>query len=164
MWRLFFRRGNTALAEGMPAPPVELPDQDGRLRRLSDYRGKWVVLYFYPKDDTPGCTVEACNFRDGMDQLRALGVEVLGVSLDSVQSHARFAGKYSLLFPLLADVGGKVARSYGSLLSLGPLQVAKRHTFLIDDQGRVAKIYRRVKPRTHGEEIFADLRLLRQSA
>jgi len=159
--RGLFSGWGAGLQEGMQAPPVDLPDQYGRQQRLSDYRGKWVVLYFYPRDDTPGCTVEACNFRDGMDQLRALGVEVLGVSLDSAESHARFAGKYSLLFPLLADAGGKVARSYGCLLSLGPLKVAKRHTFLIDDQGRVAKIYRRVKPRTHGEEIITDLGLLR---
>ena len=164
MMRGLFSGRAAGLRAGMPAPPVELPDQYGRLRRLSDYRGKWVVLYFYPKDDTPGCTVEACHFRDGMEQLRALGMEVLGVSLDNEQSHARFAEKYDLPFTLLADIGGKVARSYGSLLSLGPLQVAKRHTFLIDDQGRVAKVYRRVKPRVHGEEIFADLRLLRQSA
>jgi peroxiredoxin Q/BCP len=163
MWRLFSRRGNAALAEGMQAPPIDLPDQHDKRRRLSDYLGRWVVLYFYPRDDTPGCTVEACQFRDGMAQLRVMGAEVLGVSLDSPESHARFAGKFSLPFPLLADAGGKVARSYGSLLSLGPLQVAKRHTFIIDDHGKVAKIYRRVKPREHGGEVVADIRLLRQS-
>ena len=119
-----------------------------------------MVLYFYPRDDTPGCTIEACRFRDGMDELHSMGVEVLGVSLDSPESHAQFAVKYSLPFPLLADAGGDVARRYGSLLSLGPMRVAKRRTFIIDDHGKVAKIYRRVKPRSHGEEVIADLRSL----
>jgi peroxiredoxin Q/BCP len=163
MWRLLTRRGGSAVAEGGEAPPFDLPDQHGRQRRLSDYRGRWVVLYFYPRDDTPGCTMEACQFRDGLDQLHSMGADVLGISVDSPESHAQFAGKFSLPFPLLSDADGGVARSYGSLLSLGPLQVAKRHTFIIDDYGKVAKIYRKVKPRGHGKEVLADIRMLQQS-
>ncbi|MEJ2762297.1 MAG: peroxiredoxin, partial [Gammaproteobacteria bacterium] len=127
------------------------------------YRGGWVALYFYPKDDTPGCTVEACGFRDAVPALRAMGVEVLGVSTDGVENHGKFADKFSLPFPLLADPGGLTARCYGSLRSLGPLKVAKRHTFLIDPGGRVAKIYRKVKPDEHGAQVIADISKLRAS-
>src|SRR6266576_3468324 len=102
------------LAAGAPAPAFELKDQDGRNHRLEDYRGRWVVLYFYPKDDTPGCTKEACNFRDDLPKLRALGVQILGVSVDTAESHAKFASKYKLPFPLLADTQGTVAKTYGS--------------------------------------------------
>lgn len=143
------------LAVGDPAPAFELVDQDGELRRLADYRGRWVVLYFYPRDDTPGCTAEACNFRDDVPRLRQLGAQVLGVSMDSRESHAAFAAKHHLPFPLLADRDGRVARAYGAFFGLGPLRFARRHTFLIDPEGRVARVYRKVKPGSHSDEVVA---------
>lgn len=150
------------LAPGAPAPAFELKDQDGKAHRLEDYRGRWVVLYFYPKDDTPGCTKEACNFRDDLPTLRNLGVQILGVSVDDVASHAAFARKFGLPFPLLADAGGAVARRYGSLWSLGPIKFAKRHSFIIDPQGRVARVYREVEPAQHSREVIADVTALQQ--
>lgn len=155
---LFSRRA--VLEVGQAAPEFALPDQDNRVHRLSEYRGRWVVLYFYPRDDTPGCTAEACRFQDDIADLRELGVAVLGISTDSPGSHARFAGKYGLSFPLLADSGGGVARRYGSLRSLGPLKLARRHSFVIDTAGRVAKIYRVVAPQRHSSEVIADIRSL----
>jgi peroxiredoxin Q/BCP len=145
------------LQPGQPAPEFQLPDQDGTTHRLSDYRGRWVVLYFYPKDDTPGCTEEACRFRDDIVQLNEMGAQVLGASLDSRESHAEFSKKFSLQFPLLSDVGGKMAVSYGSLRNLGIMKIARRHTFIIDPEGRIAKIYRKVSPETHSEQVIADL-------
>lgn len=158
MWPWSRRRD--ALTPGAPAPDFDLPDQHGRQHRLADYQGRWLVLYFYPKDDTPGCTVEACAFRDGLQDLQALNAAVLGVSLDDTHSHARFAGKFSLPFPLLADAGGRVARAYGSLLSLGPIKVARRHSFVIDTQGRLARVYREVSPRGHVQQVCEGLRAL----
>jgi peroxiredoxin Q/BCP len=148
------------LAAGDPAPAFTLKDQENTARALADYRGRWVVLYFYPKDDTPGCTTEACSFRDDLPKLRALGVQILGVSMDDSTSHARFAEKFHLPFPLLADTDGSVTRAYGALWSLGPLKFARRHTFIIDPHGRVAKIYRDVKPASHSQELQQDLRAL----
>ncbi|MFZ5659757.1 MAG: peroxiredoxin [Pseudomonadota bacterium] len=150
------------LAPGQPAPDFALRDQHGQVQRLADQRGHWVVLYFYPKDDTPGCTREACRFRDDLHALRALGAVVLGVSLDDSDSHARFAAKHQLPFPLLADPGGNTARAYASLWSLGPIKFAKRRSFLIDPAGRLARIYRKVAPDRHSQEIIADLRALQQ--
>ncbi len=150
------------LAAGSPAPAFTLQDQASRTHALTEYRGRWVVLYFYPKDDTPGCTTEACNFRDDLPALRALNVQILGISLDDTKSHAQFAEKYRLPFPLLADTGGDVARAYGALWSIGPLRIAKRHTFVIDPDGRVAKIYRNVKPVSHSRELQQDLKELQK--
>ena len=150
------------LAVGDAAPVFELVDQNGETRRLTDYRGQWVVLYFYPKDDTPGCTTEACNFRDDAPRLRQLGAQVLGVSLDSPASHAEFAQEYHLPFPLLADGAGEVARSYGAYFGLGPLRFARRHTVIIDPQGRIARIYRKVKPATHSDEVVAAVAELQE--
>jgi peroxiredoxin Q/BCP len=129
---------------------------------LSDYLGRWVVLYFYPKDDTPGCTEEACRFRDDIVQLNEMGAQVLGASLDSQKKHAEFAQKYSLQFPLLADVDGGVAASYGSLRNLAIMKLAHRHTFIIDPAGRIAKIYRKVSPKTHSAQVIADLKELQR--
>jgi len=148
------------LKVGDPAPEFTLPDQDGKRHSLSDYRGGWVVLYFYPKDDTPGCTTEACRFRDDASTLEGMGVSVLGISLDDVESHRAFAQKYHLPFPLLYDRKGRVAKRYGSLFKLGPVRFARRHTFIIDPQGRIAKIYRHVKPKVHSDEVIADLKAL----
>ena len=139
------------------APDFSLIDQNGKQHRISDYRGRWVVLYFYPKNNTAGCTKEACKFRDDYFRLTKLGAEVLGVSIDNQDSHAEFTKKYSLPFPLLADSDGKVASQYGSFFSFGPLRFAKRHTFIIDPDGRIAKLYRSVKPDSHSEEIILDL-------
>jgi len=145
---------------GQPAPDFELPDQQGKTRKLADWRGKWLVLYFYPKDDTPGCTEEACTFRDDWLQLQAQGAEVVGISVDSSASHAAFAQKYKLPFPLLADIQGEVAARYGTLSDWLVFKFAKRYTFVIDPQGRIAKAYRSVDTARHSAEIAADLRQL----
>lgn len=148
------------LVIGDPAPAFSLKDQDNKPHALADYRGRWVVLYFYPKDDTPGCTTEACNFRDDLPTLRALGVQILGVSIDSTASHAQFAKKYGLPFPLLADTSGRVASTYDALTSFGLVKFARRHSFIIDPDGRIAKVYRNVKPATHSREILRDVKAL----
>lgn len=146
--------------QGSVAPGFNLLDQEGKAHDLADYKGKWVVLYFYPKDDTPGCTQEACAFRDDLQQLTAKGAQVLGVSVDNTASHAEFASKYHLPFPLLADRDGKVAASYGALWNLGLVKFAKRYTFLIDPQGNVARIYLKVDTSRHSKEIIEDLKRL----
>ncbi|HZV99404.1 MAG TPA: peroxiredoxin [Methylophilaceae bacterium] len=145
---------------GQPAPNFALPDAQKQPHKLTDYAGKWLVLYFYPKDDTPGCTKEACSFRDDLFQLEKLGAKVVGVSVDDSDSHAKFAQKYSLPFPLLADKDGKVADSYGALTNLGLIKIAKRYTFLIDPQGNIAKTYLSVDTSRHSQEIIDDLKLL----
>ena len=160
---------NATLAEdnmhiGDPAPDFSLPDQHGATRTLAEFRGRWLVLYFYPKNDTPGCTTEACQFRDDYLGVKALGAEILGVSVDNRDSHSEFAKKYSLPFALLADTDGLVAKQYGALWDMWVLRWAKRHTFLIDAQGRIAKIYRDVDPKTHSAEIIADLGALQRAA
>ena len=142
---------------GSQAPDFRLPDQQGRQHALGDYAGRWLVLYFYPKDDTPGCTREACAFRDGLAKLEAAGAKVAGISVDSPQSHQTFAAKYNLPFTLLADVDGKVARRYGVLMDWKLLRMAKRTTFLIDPAGRIHRIYKQVDPERHADEILADL-------
>lgn len=152
-----------SLAPGDAAPGFELLDQAGASRRLQDYRGRWLVLYFYPKDDTPGCTREACEFRDDHIKFDKVGAEVVGVSIDNTDSHAAFAKKYSLPFPLLADTGGKISDQYGSFFSLGPIKYAKRHTFIIDPEGRIAKIYRSVKPATHSDDVLLALKELQKN-
>ncbi len=145
---------------GMAAPDFKLSDQHGRQHRLSDYQGRWVVLYFYPKNDTPGCTEEACRFRDDIAYFNSVGAQVLGVSVDSADSHAAFAKKHSLPFPLLSDAGGVTAQDYGSLRNLGLFKLAQRHTFIIDPAGRIAKIYRKVTPSTHSTEVIEALTTL----
>ena len=148
---------------GKPAPGFDLTDQNGRQQRLSDYAGKWVVLYFYPKDDTPGCTTEACEFRDDYFKLRALQAEVMGVSLDDVTSHKAFAEKYHLPFPLLADTGHQTAKDYGVYRSYGLFSVASRQTFIIDPEGKIAKHYASVSPKTHSSQIIKDLQSLKKN-
>lgn len=148
------------LRPGDLAPGFELLDQHSKVHRLEDYRGQWLVLYFYPKDDTPGCTTEACQFRDDVGILRRMSVALLGVSTDDVSSHQEFAEKYHLPFSLLSDAGGEVARQYGSLTRLGPMRFAKRHTFVIDPEGRIARIYRKVQPKQHSDQVIADLEAL----
>ena len=143
---------------GSEAPDFRLQDQDGEWHSLSDYEGQWVVLYFYPKDETPGCTTEACNFRDEIYRYRDLGAVVLGVSLDDVESHAEFAEKYELPFPLLADTEKQAATKYGVLASLGPITYASRQTFLINPAGKIAKHYEDVDPEVHAREVLEDLK------
>lgn len=150
------------LAPGDPAPAFTLPDQQGEPHALSDYRGRWLVLYFYPKDDTPGCTTEACSFRDNINRLIAQDAAVLGVSMDDVDSHADFAAKHELPFPLLADPEGEVVERYGSLSDFLVVKFAKRHTFIIAPDGRIAKIYRDVDPDEHVRQVLDDLRDLQQ--
>lgn len=152
-----------ALQIGQPAPPFALKDQSGKVLQLADLAGKWLVLYFYPKDDTPGCTKEACHFRDDIAQLHALGVRVVGISLDSTESHDRFAAKFKLPFPLLSDSGGAVAKAYNAYWSFLFIHVARRHTFIIDPAGRIAKIYRNVDPDNHSAEVIADIKALQQA-
>lgn len=145
---------------GQDAPDFALSDQAGKVQHLSDYRGQWVVLYFYPKDDTPHCTTEACQFRDDAFQLRQLGAVVLGVSVDDADSHAEFAKKHHLPFPLLADQGGKVAASYGSITNLLVIKFAKRNTFLINPLGKIAKVYVAVDAQQHAKSVLQDLTAL----
>lgn len=143
---------------GDEAPGFSLNDQNGEMHNLSDYRGRKVVLYFYPKDDTPGCTKEACNFRDNIARFATADTEVIGVSVDSEKSHAKFAGKYELPFTLLADTEKKVVEEYGvwgvkSFMGRKYLGTI-RTTFLIDEDGKIIKIYEKVKPSEHAEEIL----------
>jgi peroxiredoxin Q/BCP len=160
----FSSSAENQLVAGDAAPGFELIDQYNNKHNLVDYAGKWVVLYFYPKDDTPGCTTEACSFRDDIFKIHELGAEVLGVSLDSAESHARFAEKHGLPFSLLSDAEAVVAEKYGCLTSMGPLTYAKRHTFIIDPEGKLAKIYRKVKPKEHVAEVIADLQMLQSNS
>jgi peroxiredoxin Q/BCP len=145
-------------AVGKPAPDFNLPDQNGKQHALKDYRGKWLVLYFYPRDESPGCTAEACAFRDDLTQITELGAQVVGVSVDDTRSHAEFAKKYHLPFPLLADKTTETADRYGSLMNLIVIKVARRYTFLIDPQGNVSKVYLSVETSRHSKEIIDDLK------
>lgn len=151
------------LKVGDKAPQFSLVNQNGETLSLQDYQGKWVVLYFYPKNDTPGCTTEACSFRDNINRLIAQQAVVLGVSIDDQESHAEFAKKYKLPFDLLADEEGEVTSKYGALLDLKVVKFAKRHSFIIDPQGHIAKIYRQVSPKEHVREVMADLNALQKS-
>ncbi|HER35650.1 MAG: peroxiredoxin [Halothiobacillaceae bacterium] len=150
-----------SLAVGDPAPAFTLPDQRSEPHSLSDYRGQWLVLYFYPKDDTPGCTTEACSFRDNINRLIAQDAAVLGVSMDTVESHADFADEHELPFPLLADPEGEVVERYGALSDFLVVTFAKRQTFIIDPEGNIARIYRKVDPDEHVKDVLDDLRALR---
>jgi thioredoxin-dependent peroxiredoxin len=154
---------SAAPSEGSDAPDFSLPSQEGSSVSLKDYRGKWVVLYFYPKDQTPGCSREAHNFQVDQPKYAEHNAVVLGVSLDSVDSHKKFCAKEGLNFKLLADTDHKVTDSYGSLTNLGLVKFAARHTFLIDPSGKVAKAYSSVDPLKHSAEVLAELDLLQKS-
>ena len=151
-----------AVKVGETAPDFTLPDQQGRPLTLSGQRGKWVVLYFYPKDDTPGCTKEACSFRDNIMAIQQLNAVVLGVSVDSVASHKKFSDKYNLNFPLLADDEYKVCSRYGVLTRFMGMKVAQRSTVIIDPEGVVRKIFPSVKPKDHALQIHKALEELRK--
>lgn len=150
-----------AISAGIPAPEFELLDDTGTSRKLSDYRGRKVVLYFYPKDDTSGCTKEACNFRDDYSAYERAGVVILGVSPDSVQSHVKFKKKYQLPFPLLADEGHVVCELYdvwGPKKFLGKsYDGVLRTTFLIDENGNIVKVFENVRPAEHSAELLSAL-------
>jgi thioredoxin-dependent peroxiredoxin len=150
-------------AEGSNAPDFTLPSQEGSPVSLKDYRGKWVVLYFYPKDQTPGCSREAHNFQIDQPKFAERDAVVLGVSLDSVDSHKKFCAKEGLNFKLLADTDHKVTDSYGSLTNFGVVKFAARHTFLIDPNGKVARTYTSVDPLKHSGEVLAELDLLQKA-
>ncbi|HEY0563535.1 MAG TPA: peroxiredoxin [Methylophilus sp.] len=160
-----YRHFNSAaptIKTGQIAPSFNLADSNGNMLSLASLKGQWVVLYFYPKDDTPGCTKEACQFRDDLHHLEKLGAQVVGVSVDDRQSHAAFAKKYALPFPLLSDADGAVAAQYGALTNLGVMKIAKRYTFLIDPQGNIAKAYFNVEASTHSQQIIDDLQQLQK--
>lgn len=142
---------------GQTAPNFTLPSQEGTPVTLDSYHGKWVVLYFYPKDMTTGCTIEAHNFQRDLAKYQAANAVVLGVSVDTVDSHKQFCAKDSLTFTLLSDSDKKVVSQYGSLGSYGPLQIANRNTFLIDPQGKIVKVWTKVNPNVHSEEVLAAL-------
>ena len=150
---------------GAAAPAFKLMDQDGAWHSLADYRGRWLVLYFYPKDNTPHCTTEACGFRDNIFAFRQAGAEIVGISLDDAASHKQFAQDNRLPFTLLADTDKTVAKSYGVLRSvLAIMQVANRETFIIDPQGRIARHYAQVEAKEHPAQVLADLKALQAAA
>ncbi len=149
---------------GKKAPEFSLPDQNGKVHKLSDYKGSYKLVYFYPKDDTPGCTKEACMLRDNFPAFKKLGISVFGVSADSEKSHKKFEEKYDLPFTLLADIDHKVADSYGAW---GRKKFMGREydgmfrvSFLINEEGKIAKVYEKVRPEIHAEEVLADLKQL----
>ena len=149
---------------GAEAPKFTLFDQDGKQHALENYRGRYVLLYFYPKDDTPGCTKEACALRDADPDFSTLDAIVLGVSADSVKSHKKFAEKYALTFPLLADENREVVNAYGvwglKKFMGREYEGIMRTSFLIDPKGKVAKVYEKVKPEQHAQEVLTDLKAL----
>ncbi len=155
------------LTVGSLAPPFALPDQAGATHRLADSRGQWVLLYFYPKDNTPGCTKQAYGVRDRLEEFRRHNVQVFGISVDSVDSHQRFAKKYRLSFPLLADDQKRVVKTYGVWRKKAFMGKAYfgtvRTSVLIDPDGRIAKRYEPVKPEQHAELVLGDVARLRQA-
>lgn len=154
--------GGVMLRAKTKAPEFSLPDHQGKIHRLSDYRGKKVALYFYPKDDTPGCTKEACSFRDGFSEFEKNGIVVLGVSVDSQESHAEFRQKYDLPFTLLSDSDKVVVKKYGVWVEKSmygkKYMGTDRKTFLIDENGVIVHIFDKVKPDEHAQEVLAAFR------
>ena len=149
--------GASLPAAGSDAPQFTLPSQEGAPVSLKDYRGKWVVLYFYPKDFTSGCTIEAHNFQRDQAQYQGKNTVVLGVSVDSADSHKQFCAKEGLNFKLLADTDYKVTTAYGSLTNMGVAKFAARHTFIISPDGKIVKVYEDVNPNKHSEEVLSAL-------
>jgi peroxiredoxin Q/BCP len=147
---------------GQPAPAFKLQDQASQWHSLSDYKGQWVALYFYPKDDTPGCTTQACSFRDNVFAFKKENAAILGISVDDVASHKAFAEKHGLPFTLLADPDKTVTRQYGVLKTyMGVMELARRDTFLIDPDGKIAKHYESVEPEGHSQVVLADIKALK---
>ncbi|MGB0513590.1 MAG: peroxiredoxin [Wenzhouxiangellaceae bacterium] len=154
---LFAATTAPAATVGEPAPEFTLLDQYGESHSLDDFRGKWLVVFFYPKADTPGCTTEACNFRDNIYAIRGAGAEVVGISVDSVDDQKKFSDKYKLPFTLLSDSDGATCDDYGVLRSYGTMEIASRQSFLINPDGVVVKHYGKVNPDTHTQDVIADL-------
>jgi len=153
-----FAADNAPMPEvGQTAPNFTLPNQEGTPVSLDTYKGKWVVLYFYPKDMTTGCTIEAHNFQRDLAKYQAANAVILGVSVDTVDSHKQFCTKDSLSFTLLADPDKKVVTEYGSLGNYGPMQIANRNTFLIDPSGKIVKVWTKVNPQVHSDEVLAAI-------
>jgi peroxiredoxin Q/BCP len=161
---LWMLRPGAQRLEGSVAPDFALQDQDGKTHRLGDYAGRWLVLYFYPRDDTPVCTQEACRFRDDIGVLGNLDAAIVGISLDDIRSHADFARKHRLPFALLSDPDGRTAAAYDSLLNLGVVRFARRHTFIVSPDGRIAARFDKVDPATHAQDVIRVLRSLQQEA
>jgi len=150
-----------APAVGQAAPDFTLSDQDGVTHSLKEFHGHWLVMYFYPKDETPGCTTEVCEFRDNIFAYRKMGVSVVGVSVDDVDSHKKFAEHQHVPFPLLADASKNTAREYGVLTKMmGLFELAQRDTFIIDPQGKIAAHFANVDPKTHSTEVLQTLKKL----
>jgi len=148
---------------GSEAPGFRLQDQNGEWHDLADYRGSWLAVYFYPKDDTPGCTTEACNFRDNIYAFKAIGASVVGISVDDVDSHREFSDKYKLPFVILADETGATAEAYGVLRDWKLTKIASRQSFLVNPEGVIVKHYEDVDPDTHTQDVLADLEALMKS-
>lgn len=149
---------------GQPAPDFSLPSAEGSSVSLKDFKGEWVVLYFYPKDFTSGCTLEAQNFQRDLAKYQNQGAAIVGISVDSAQSHKDFCAKEGLNFKLLADTDAKVVSEYGSVVDYKGAKMAARNTFLIDPQGKIAKVYTGVKPAEHSEQVLKDLAELKAKA
>ena len=143
---------------GSDAPSFNLQDQNGDWHTLENYRGQWLAVYFYPRDDTPGCTTEACNFRDNIYAFKAIDAAVVGISVDDVESHKEFSDKYKLPFTLLADVNSEAAKAYGVLRDYKLVKLASRQSFLVSPEGKIAKHYEDVDPDTHTDEVLADIK------
>jgi peroxiredoxin Q/BCP len=150
-------------AVGSPAPEVALTSNEGTKVDLKDYRGKWVVLYFYPKDFTSGCTLEAHNFQRDLDKYQKMGAVIIGVSVDTAESHKSFCAKEGLNFKLLSDTDAKVSTEYGSLMEYNGMKLSARNTFIVDPKGNIAKVFVGVKPAAHSEEVLAALADLQKS-
>lgn len=148
------------------APEIKLPDQDGKTHKLSDYKGQWVLIYFYPKDDTSGCTTEACGLRDSFPKFGKLKAKIFGISIDSVASHKKFAIKYKLPFTLLADEAKTIVEKYGvwqekSMYGRKYMGTV-RNSYLVDPNGKIVRIYEKVKPAEHADQVLADLKELQK--
>lgn len=150
-------------AIGSPAPDFRLQDQDSHWHTLSEYKGQWLALYFYPKDNSPGCTTQACEFRDNVFGFKEAGAVIVGISVDTVDSHKKFESDHKLPFTLLADPTKQTSKAYGVLKSyIGLAELAKRETFLIDPEGRIAKRYADVTPKGHSQQVLADIKALKE--
>ena len=145
------------------APEFSLLDSYQKRHALFDYRGQWLVLFFYPKDNTPGCTIEACQFKNDYADILAMNTTILGINTDNNESHRYFINKHQLPFPLLSDETGAICKQYGTLFKLGPIKFCKRHSFIIDPDGNIAKIYRKVKPAQHSQQVITDLKALQNN-
>lgn len=149
---------------GANAPAFNLQDQNGDWHTLEEYRGQWLAVYFYPRDDTPGCTTEACNFRDNIYAFKAIGAAVVGISVDDVESHKEFSDKYKLPFTILADEDSSTAKAYGVLRDYKLVKLASRQSFLIDPEGKIAKHYEKVDPDTHTDEVLTDIKAFMEAS